>query len=627
MAVRFLFPTTGAAPVVVAPDPSWDVISYRTGGRGGSYVPTYDSLQCNTARATSAFVQRVSPKSIAGTAQRTLLRQYISEPMNAQTITASTLKGILRAAAAQLHSGTLYPLAVYYSCRIVSRAGSVVRGTIFALQADGTPTTAFVTAFTDRKAPALWAGAGAATSAVTCSQGDRFVHEFGVGRAGTPGAGPFADTTPKFDFGVTGTDLPEDETGTTQLSPFIEIAFNVTWEAAGGGVIDPGTAPAAVSPAVTPQPRAPETIPWRWMVCDLAGTPISDITAVATGKDVTPVRNAPAVAVGSAPADHPSIKGIHTDGDPYMNARNRVLKGFRLEAGVYVPRFTGRIQVLNHALGVSGRVGYAAADALEEMKYQACRDTSGNLGIGFGDTAVADIVRLLIDNANGYAVLNAAPIPGLQTIGGTFPLLGVQSPSYDGAKDVYSAITDLGSSDTTGFDIWAAPLDHRDSYLSRTMLYAKPAGMGAARPDVVFGWHAPPFNLPSLQIVDDGTKQANVVIVSSGGNYATTTDGTSLLKYGPVHTWVSGSGDTDQATYLAGLAAKALNPNPPRSVTQATVAPGLAHEPWLAWFVGDAVTVNVGPDWYGGAKLTATIEAFTVNTDNFETLKNLAVRV
>lgn len=213
MATRFYLPSTGAAAVSPAFDLGW-----------GLSVDA-DRIAMVRTKANSAFNSKAVAESSAIVTD-VLMRQYVSEPVAAQTITG-TLKCIARANENSSTADFRSQLLV----RVVSGDGLVVRGTLIALDTGALASEWNLVSFVNRKFPKAYATGGASVTSVTAQDGDRLVVEIGYRAHNTTAA----SRTGTLDFGdpsATG-DLVEDETGTTQLCPWVEFSQNLTFGTGG----------------------------------------------------------------------------------------------------------------------------------------------------------------------------------------------------------------------------------------------------------------------------------------------------------------------------------------------------------------------------------------------------------
>ncbi len=139
-----------------------------------------------------------------------LFRQYVSDPILAQTIAAQAIEFQMRVAQTDLHNELYLTLGI----RVVSNDGGTIRGTILAVTRDNVEA---VIALTNRRITAT-------STQVISQDGDRIVIEIGMG--GNP------DTAASHSSSISigddnGTDLPEDDTTTTAYNPWIEFANSI----------------------------------------------------------------------------------------------------------------------------------------------------------------------------------------------------------------------------------------------------------------------------------------------------------------------------------------------------------------------------------------------------------------
>lgn len=201
MATRFYLPSTGAADVTPLAPTGW---SETTG---------FDILKCVTTRISSAMAnkQRVTSLTAAGT--RCLLRQYVSNPIAAQTI-AGTVKGTVRG----LESAANDNIDVVSSRIWVSSFdGQTNRGELLAIGNYG-PVAEFATSLRAKRI-----ADGDTTTQVVCLPRDRIIIEIGygstVGGVSISGSLSFGDDS--------ATDLGDNETDTAANNPFVELSQDI----------------------------------------------------------------------------------------------------------------------------------------------------------------------------------------------------------------------------------------------------------------------------------------------------------------------------------------------------------------------------------------------------------------
>lgn len=209
MATRFYLPTTGTPTISPNFDSGWETTS-------SAVRRTLVTTKTNTSMASHTLTS-------VGTSDNEdiLIRQYISAPLNSQTITG-TLKGQIQADEANASSNFSPAIVVY----IVSSDGSVVRGTLYSEFSDSTttPPEFSAAAITNRMFPT---GGAVSVTPVDALQDDRIVIELGARENSVPGSA----RTARMRMGDTGAvDLPEDNVATTQtLVPWIELSFDISF--------------------------------------------------------------------------------------------------------------------------------------------------------------------------------------------------------------------------------------------------------------------------------------------------------------------------------------------------------------------------------------------------------------
>jgi hypothetical protein len=198
-ATRFYLPSTGAAAVAPAND-SWNMTSGAAAARAA-------------VRTKIASAMETITSDNDGTVNHTiLLRQYVSEPLGAQTISGN-IKGQIRAktsAGSDTHNLSI-------SIRACSNDGATIRSpALLAIKSE--TTTMSKTALTNRKFEDGSTTPIALTS-LTISEGDRLVIEIGYKNGQTittrNGGVSCGDDS--------ASDLAQDETTTTADNPWIEF--------------------------------------------------------------------------------------------------------------------------------------------------------------------------------------------------------------------------------------------------------------------------------------------------------------------------------------------------------------------------------------------------------------------
>lgn len=206
---RFYLPSSGAADVSppFTLQSTWDDVDGA------------DRLETVTTRINSAMTSKAEAK--ANTANtRALLRQYVSNPLGAQTIASTTtVKGTIRVLESAANDNID---KVSLKLLVVSNDGQTLRCTLLA-KGDYGPTNEWATALTNRRI----ADGDTISAACSVTAGDRVVIEIGFNNtlAGTSitGTGNFGDNS--------ASDLADNETGTAADNPFVELSQTLTFQA------------------------------------------------------------------------------------------------------------------------------------------------------------------------------------------------------------------------------------------------------------------------------------------------------------------------------------------------------------------------------------------------------------
>jgi len=204
MPTRFYLPSTGAAEVSPAFDAGWVNIPANV-----------DRLKCVTTRINSAMVDAQRTVTVGASEETVLVRQYVSAPIAAQTISGTVkLQARAREEAAGMNARDFLLL------KVVSNDGSTVRGTLLAL--NSYKNTELNTTLTNK----TWADGDALTS-VTAQAGDRIVAEIGVAWLSILNRSCWVN------FGDnSATDLPENETETAAYNPWLEFSMDIVFQGA-----------------------------------------------------------------------------------------------------------------------------------------------------------------------------------------------------------------------------------------------------------------------------------------------------------------------------------------------------------------------------------------------------------
>jgi hypothetical protein len=196
MATRFYLPLSGTA--AVSP-------SYSNQAWGDTTIAARHAAV--TTRINSTMTDVEFPDDGDDTDKDILVRQHVSDPIAAQTISAQTIKFQIRGAEPFSVNNLYTSIAIY----VVSNDGSTVRGVILSLSRD---TSELALYLENRQFSAT-------SSQVVAQSGDRIIIETGFG--GNPNNNQDHAGTLSYGDDST-TDLGENNTDTAAYNPWVEFA-------------------------------------------------------------------------------------------------------------------------------------------------------------------------------------------------------------------------------------------------------------------------------------------------------------------------------------------------------------------------------------------------------------------
>lgn len=213
MPTRFYLPSSGAAAISPTFGTGWEAQASAGVSRLAAVVDT----PSGTAMAT------VTNADANNNDQDILFRQWVYGPLLAQTIAAQTVKIQMRANETDFGNN----LVLAWLIRVVAPNGTTFRGTVVGSAGNPRRDTQEVAAptLTNR-------GDSVTSSAVNVTAGDYLVIE--VGLAGDPISAGHDGSIRIGDNG--GSDLPENDTSTSDFNPWIEFADNIVGEVHEGAI-------------------------------------------------------------------------------------------------------------------------------------------------------------------------------------------------------------------------------------------------------------------------------------------------------------------------------------------------------------------------------------------------------
>lgn len=213
MATRFYLPSTGAAPI--SPD-------YSSGWEDTTQA---SRLKLVTTKISSAMTTATFLDSNA-TDRDCLVRQWVSAPLAAQTISAQTIE--LQMRCGQVSSAGGGNNFLTWLVKVVAPDGTTVRG--YIVGSSGNPRRDDTEmAFANPTPPLTNRRDTLTTTSVAVTAGDYLVIEIGTG--GDPGIGSDHDVWLRIGD-ADASDLPEDDTDTTDKNPWVEFPNDITFQSA-----------------------------------------------------------------------------------------------------------------------------------------------------------------------------------------------------------------------------------------------------------------------------------------------------------------------------------------------------------------------------------------------------------
>jgi filamentous hemagglutinin len=208
VATRFYLPWSGSPAVSVTKS------SYWNGTQNSAEADDFASFAAVTTRISSTMTTvTLNGNTDAGNTNY-CFGQWVSAPIDAQTIGAQTIKIQARALEESSRANQVIALSV----RVVSGDGTTVRGTVL----EARDASEVVNVLTNR-------GHSATSTSVSASAGDRIVIEVGMGGDPTTGSGGDSHDGDMSFGDDSGTDLPEDNTTTAANNPWVEFANTITF--------------------------------------------------------------------------------------------------------------------------------------------------------------------------------------------------------------------------------------------------------------------------------------------------------------------------------------------------------------------------------------------------------------
>lgn len=199
MATRFYLPSTGVPTYTGIPFSGVWALSSNA-----------DRLPCVTILSGTAMTDKTTP--IRSATGNVLNRQYVSAPLAAQTISGS-VSGQLRGLESNAGANGFSAICIY----VFQSGGTLPRGVLLTIQ---TGVSEYDITSINRKTPS-----NIALNPVTCQSGDVLVMEIGYRQTASS-----TNRTVTQRFGDSAaSDLPVDETSTSDFNGWVEFNNNITF--------------------------------------------------------------------------------------------------------------------------------------------------------------------------------------------------------------------------------------------------------------------------------------------------------------------------------------------------------------------------------------------------------------
>jgi len=337
-------------------------------------------------------------------------------------------------------------------------------------------------------------------------------------------------------------------------------------------------------------------IEWRVVICDLTGTAITTVDGIASDKTISYQLNRPDQMTFTVPADDARVNTSHTDGDPYVSCSNRVVKGYRLESGVWTLRFAGPIMQLQDSGDEKSTSTAVTAYSPHQVLYnRLCRrTTSSQVTAGQIDTTTyTSIAGNTIAKEQVDQAIASAGGCFIQTTG-TFATTSAQTVTFEEGTTVGAALEVLTATKT--MDVIFDPVDGVSGVFA-TMGVS--AARGSTKTAAVFGYGAANFCVQSISRLLNGSELANSLRVAGGRPAAghtwptgTASDSSSETKYRTYEAWHLADPDISDLTFLGTLASAELAlRKQPKEYLSITPFAELAPSPFTDYFLGDTIQI------------------------------------
>lgn len=376
---------------------------------------------------------------------------------------------------------------------------------------------------------------------------------------------------------------------------------------------------------------------WRFELCDGLGRGLAFLPR-ARQRKISVRLNAPTSVAGSANGDDESIATIHSDGFPYLDPLDRVLKCYRRELqtdGSYAwkIRFAGHVyDVVDDGDASTTTSTFLAYSPLQRLATRKCRDSGGSdiLVIDSGDSGT--MIKTQVDRTNTFKGET-----GIDT-GGQWDPCASQAVRWE-RKTIAEAANDLTGA-YNACDLIETPVDRTTGKL---VTLGATSRRGAQRPNLKLGYQAAPHNIKTFKGENHGTSLANDIegLGQTGADadalVSNQSDAGSIGRYGTYEDILTSPDVADQATLDNITIMQLAQRRSIVPVVSIDLQEGAAPPPWVgddglpSWDVGDIIpALAVGPRMRGGAAyngLAFRIHGFDldISEEGLETVASLVI--
>lgn len=356
-------------------------------------------------------------------------------------------------------------------------------------------------------------------------------------------------------------------------------------------------------------------ISWDFVVCDLNGTTISEVSPIATQKQLRYRLNRPAECSFTVPSDDARVSTVHTDGDPFLSCSNRVLKGYRSVAGTKTLQFAGIVmQVTDEGDADRAQTSCTAFDPSQLLYHRLVRTVTGTVDTApFTTIAGGTIAKNLIDRTVTYE--GSVPI----NTGGSVAATTAQTVTFEQGTTVGQALESLTDTDT--MDVVFTPLDGSAGLF---VTFSIVAARGSAKPDAVFGYGAGNYSVSQITRILDGTEMANDVSLAYGQRpdagtvwpTSRVSDATNITKYGWYESWETIDVAVTNSTLVGVLAAAELSlRKKPKEYLNITPFPEKGPQPFTDYFLGDTIQIWTAATFRQAVTASQRVYGITIDID------------